>query len=188
MTPALKEWGAAVHALLAGRQSVLLRKGGIHEKRFALGAPRFLLFPTYAHTHPESTRPEFADLLAAGAADATPESVTIRAAAEVVAAVPVERPEAIAELERFHLWTTDSVRRNRLDFRPRHQLTALVVHVTPLVEPVTLPRTTDYAGCVSWLELDLPLPPAAPVPDALHEVADRVRAAVGPAQPTRSST
>ncbi|MBP2995662.1 DUF1802 family protein, partial [Mycobacterium tuberculosis] len=27
MTPALKEWSAAVHALLDGRQTVLLRKG-----------------------------------------------------------------------------------------------------------------------------------------------------------------
>ncbi len=33
MTPALKEWSAAVHALLDGRQTVLLRKGGIGEKR-----------------------------------------------------------------------------------------------------------------------------------------------------------
>ncbi|WP_234717903.1 DUF1802 family protein, partial [Mycobacterium tuberculosis] len=34
VTPALKEWSAAVHALLDGRQTVLLRKGGIGEKRF----------------------------------------------------------------------------------------------------------------------------------------------------------
>lgn len=33
MTVALKERGAAVHALLDGRQTVLLRKGGIGEKR-----------------------------------------------------------------------------------------------------------------------------------------------------------
>ena len=32
---ALKEWGAVVHALLDGRQRVLLRKGGIGEKRSA---------------------------------------------------------------------------------------------------------------------------------------------------------
>ena len=36
MTTALKEWSAVVHALLDGRQTVLLRKGGIHEKRFAV--------------------------------------------------------------------------------------------------------------------------------------------------------
>lgn len=168
-----------MHALLAGRQTVLLRKGGIHEKRFTVGAPRFLLFPTYAHTHAASTRPAFHDLLAAGDADATPDTVTIRAAAEVVAAVPVARPDEIAALEPFHLWTTESVRRQRLDFRPRHQLTALVVSVVPLPAPLTIPRLPAYGGCVSWLELDLPLPAPVPVPARLHEVADRVRAAVG---------
>ncbi len=49
MTPALKEWSAAVHALLDGRQTVLLRKGGIGEKRFEVAAHEFLLFPTVAH-------------------------------------------------------------------------------------------------------------------------------------------
>lgn len=179
MTPALKEWGAAIHALLAGRQSVLLRKGGIHEKRFTVGAGRFLLFPTYAHTHAASTRPEFHDLLAAGNRDAAPEELTIRAAAEVVAAIPVARPENVAALAGFHLWTTESVQRNRIDFRPRHQLTALVVNAVPLPEPLVIPRLADYAGCVSWIDLDIPLPEPTPVPAALHAVADEVRAAVG---------
>ncbi len=54
--PALKEWSAAVHALLDGRQRVLLRKGGIGEKRFELAAREFLLFPTVAHSHAERVR------------------------------------------------------------------------------------------------------------------------------------
>ncbi|WP_152318613.1 DUF1802 family protein, partial [Mycobacterium tuberculosis] len=53
MTPALKEWSAAVHALLDGRQTVLLRKDGIGEKRFEVAAHEFLLFPTVAHSHAE---------------------------------------------------------------------------------------------------------------------------------------
>ena len=53
---ALKEWAAVVHALLDGRQTVLLRKGGIHEKRFSLRGSRFVVFPTVAHSHLESTR------------------------------------------------------------------------------------------------------------------------------------
>ncbi len=40
VTPALKEWSAAVHALLDGRQTVLLRKGGIGEKRPVPGRGR----------------------------------------------------------------------------------------------------------------------------------------------------
>lgn len=179
MTPALKEWGAAIHALLAGRQTVLLRKGGIHEKRFAVGASRFLLFPTFAHTHPGSTRPEHRDLLAAGAADAGRDEITVRAGAQIVAAVPVEHPESVALLERFHIWTTDSVQRNRIDFRPRHQLTVLVVQVVPLPEPVVLARLADYAGCLSWVDLDVSLPEPAPVSEELDAVADQVRAIVG---------
>ena len=42
---------------------MLLRKGGIHEKRFTLEDSRFLLYPTVAHSHAASTRPEHADLL-----------------------------------------------------------------------------------------------------------------------------
>ncbi len=63
VTPALKEWSAAVHALLDGRQTVLLRKGGIGEKRFEVAAHEFLLFPTVAHSHAERVRPEHRDLL-----------------------------------------------------------------------------------------------------------------------------
>ena len=51
MTAALKEWAAVVHALLDGRQTVLLRKGRIGEKRFAVESGEFLLFPTVAHSH-----------------------------------------------------------------------------------------------------------------------------------------
>ena len=67
MTAGLKEWAAAVHALLDGRQTVLLRKGGIGEKRFAVESGEFLLFPTVAHSHAERVRPEHRDLLDAAA-------------------------------------------------------------------------------------------------------------------------
>ena len=69
--PALKEWSAAVHALLDGRQLVLLRKGGIGEKRFEVAAAEFVLFPTVAHSHVERVRPEHRDLLPRAAADST---------------------------------------------------------------------------------------------------------------------
>lgn len=182
MTPALKEWSAAVHALLAGRQSILLRKGGIHEKRFSLAAEEFLLFPTVAHSHTERVRPEHHGLLVAAAADCTDDAVRLRAAAKVIAAVPVERPGGLGEIADLHIWTTESVRADRLDFRPKHRLAVLVVQVMPLVEPVWLTRVPDYAGCLSWLRVPVRAQTAAPVRDdvTLGEIADRVRAAVGP--------
>ena len=148
MSAALKEWAAAVHALLDGRQTVLLRKGGIREKRFAVDAGEFLLFPTVAHSHAERVRPEHRDLLDAAAPDSTEGRVVIRAAATVVAVVAVDRDEGLAEIEDLHIWTAESVRTDRLDFRPRHRLTALVVQAVPLVEPVRLPREPQYAGCI----------------------------------------
>lgn len=179
---ALKEWSSVVAALLAGRQRILLRKGGIHEKRFALTADEFLLFPTAVHSHAERVRPEHRDLLAAAAADSTAERVMLRAVAKVVAALPVGRPDALEAIADLHIWTAESVRADRLDFRPRHRLTALVVQVHPLAVPVQLPRCPDYAGCSSWVQLPLQAPElGAPVYTAeqLAAVAARVRETVG---------
>ncbi|CKW23542.1 Domain of uncharacterised function (DUF1802) [Mycobacterium tuberculosis] len=111
MTPALKEWSAAVHALLDGRQTVLLRKGGIGEKRFEVAAHEFLLFPTVAHSHAERVRPEHRDLLGPAAADSTDECVLLRAAAKVVAALPVNRPEGLDAIEDLHIWSRVGARR-----------------------------------------------------------------------------
>lgn len=179
--PALKEWGAVVHALLDGRQWVLLRKGGIGEKRFEVAAREFVLFPTVAHSHAERVRPEFQHLLTAAASDSADERVVVRAAAKVVAALPVNRPDNIEAIEDLHIWTARSVREDRLDFRPRHRLAVLVVQAIPLVEPVQLPRTPDYAGCTSWVQLPIAPSLGTPVHDeaSLRHVADRVRAAVG---------
>ncbi|OBI99360.1 DUF1802 family protein [Mycobacterium sp. 1465703.0] len=179
--PALKEWSAAVRALLDGRQRVLLRKGGIGEKRFELAASEFLLFPTVAHSHAQRVRPEHQDLLTPAAADSTEAELVIRAAAKVVAAVEVERPDGLPAIEDLHIWTAESVRADRLDFRPKHKLAVLVVSVIPLAEPVRLIRTAEYGGCKSWVELPVHAPLAAPVHDdsALAAVAARVRDAVG---------
>jgi len=179
--PALKEWSAAVHALLDGRQSILLRKGGINEKRFEVAAREFLLFPTVAHSHAQRVRPEHRDLLAAAAADSTDEHLTLRAAAKVVAALAVNRPDGLREIEDLHIWTAESVRADRLDFRPKHKLAVLVVQAIPLTRPIRIIRTAEYAGCTSWVQLPVEPTLAAPVQGAaaLAQVAARVRDAVG---------
>jgi hypothetical protein len=179
--PALKEWSAVVHALLNGRQRVLLRKGGINEKRFEVAAQEFLLFPTVAHSHVQRVRPEHRDLLQPAAADSTDEHLLVRAAAKVIAAQEVNRPDGLAAIEDLHIWTAESVRADRLDFRPKHKLAVLVVSVIPLAEPVQITRTAEHAGCRSWVQLPVLPNLAAPVFDdtALAEVAVRVRDAVG---------
>jgi hypothetical protein len=188
MTPALKEWSAAVHALLDGRQTVLLRKGGIGEKRFALEpdvAPdgagvRFLLFPTVAHSHAERVRPEHRELLEPAAADSTEDEIVVRAGARVIEAIQVQRPDGLEGIAAQHIWTADSVREDRLDFRPRHRLTVLVVAAVALREPVRLPRTPDYRGCTSWVTLPVAPQWGDPVHDEDHlrDIAAQVRRSV----------
>lgn len=179
-TPGLKEWGAAIHGLLDGRQTVLLRKGGIHEKRFAVDAEQFVLFPTVVHSHAERVRPEHRDLLDAAAGDSTEDRVILRAGAKVVAAVEVSCPERLTEIEHRHIWTAASVQADRLDFRPRHRLTVLVVQAFPLDRPVPLQRRPDYVGCTSWV--DLPVRPqwGEPVHDHAHlvDIAEQIHRSV----------
>jgi hypothetical protein len=179
--PALKEWSAAVHAMLDGRQTVLLRKGGIHEKRFTLDASHFLFFPTVAHSHAQRVRPEHRDLLVPAATDSTTEQIVVRAGAKVVAAVEVKRPDGLEAIAPLHIWTAESVRADRLDFRPKHRLTVLVVQVSPLAEPERLPRLPEYAGCTSWVPLPVNAMWATPVHDdaTLRDIAVLVRDSVG---------
>ncbi|MHA7663573.1 DUF1802 family protein [Mycolicibacterium sp. HS_4_1] len=179
--PALKEWGAAVHALLDGRQTVLLRKGGIGEKRFAISAPEFVFFPTVEHSHAERVRPEFTDLLERAAGDSTETEVVLRGGAKIAAAVAVEHPDQLEAIADLHIWTAESVQNDRLDFRPRHRLTVLVVQAKPLAASVRLPRTPDYAGCRSWVNLPVTPEWGPPVYDdaSLAAIAQRVRDSVG---------
>jgi hypothetical protein len=164
-----------------GRQTVLLRKGGIHEKRFAVTASRFLLFPTVAHSHAGRVRVEHRQLLGAAAADSTEEAVVLRAGAKVVAAVEVNQSDRLEEIAALHIWTDESIHADRLDFRPRHRLTVLVVQASPLVAPIRLARAPEYAGCKSWVPLPVDPVWADPVHDdaALQEIAERVRQSVG---------
>lgn len=179
---ALKEWGAVVHALLDGRQSVLLRKGGIREKRFDVASDRFVLFPTVAHAHAERVRPGHDDLLASGAADIDDDGGTfmVRAGVELVDVVPTDDADALAALTDLHIWRPEHIE-ERLAFRPKHPLQVLVVKTIALPEPVTVTRTPAYGGCSSWV--DLPVgwdgegTPARTDPE-LAEVTRRVRTAL----------
>mgnify|MGYP003343766761 CR=1 FL=1 len=56
---AFKEWAVICAELAAGRQSVILRKGGISEGAggFRVEHPAFLLFPTLYHQQREKVLP-----------------------------------------------------------------------------------------------------------------------------------
>ena len=74
-TVAFKEWAVICRALAAGRQAVILRKGGISESggEFRPEHERFLLLPTHFHEqHRTGIKPELMSDLDAAEADLAP--------------------------------------------------------------------------------------------------------------------
>lgn len=150
---ALKEWAVTIAALAAGDQVLIVRKGGIGEKRFELPHPRFYLFPTYAHQRPELVKPEwrerFGDPLARRD---EPDRLPLPAYAELHSAHPVADPEALAAIDGLHI-LAPSYAEERLRWRRKHPLWAAVLRVWTLAEPPVLEDAVEHGGCVSWVEL-----------------------------------
>jgi len=153
-TTAFKEWAAICRALAQGRQSVILRKGGIIEPggAFRLECREFLLLPTFLHQSPESLIPEARDLLVDIDADRPPAgTVVFRHWAQVTDAFQIR---SLAELVRFrnrHVWA-DAVVEERFH-RWRDELHVLEVDVHALPEPLTMAWHDSYSGCKSWVAL-----------------------------------
>ena len=163
---ALKEWGAVELALAEGRTTLLVRKGGIHERRrdFEVEHREFWLFPTLYHQNAHELRPEFRPVLEA--AEAQPHDVNqVRIAhyAVVEDALRVESLDALHRLEGLHALTRETVE-SRFAYRGRPYLHVLVLRAYRLPEPHVIPNTLDYEGCVSWVELDDALPTAGAQP------------------------
>src|ERR1700742_3352539 len=83
MEVALKEWATVCQALGAGRQIILLRKGGIFESAggFEIERRQFLLFPTYLHQNPAMLKDESMRWFEHRSAE--PEQVKIELAGEI---------------------------------------------------------------------------------------------------------
>lgn len=181
-TLALKEWGAVVHALLDGRQTVLLRKGGIRERRFDVSRDRFVLFPTVAHAHADRVRAGHEDVLAAGATDVDEDRSTfvVRAGVDLVDVIATNDADGLSKLTDLHIWEHEHIA-ERLAFRPKHPLQVLVVRAFALPEPVTMDRVPEYGGCSSWVDLPVAWQGGGRAThDVAHlrDVADRVRGAL----------
>ncbi len=177
---ALKEWGGVERALAEGRTSVLVRKGGIHERRsgFEVEHREFWLFPTLYHQNVHELRPEYRNLLeAAEAVHPGMDHVRIEHYAVIEEALRVESLEALHRLEGLHPLTRETVE-SRFRYRNRPYLHVLLPRVYRLPEPYLIPNTLDYEGCVSWVELDDALSTAGARPVLLDAEFDALRAEV----------
>jgi hypothetical protein len=149
----LKEWAVAVRALERGDTALVVRKGGIREKAFAIKDSRFLLLPGYEHQRPELLKPEYRELLRE-IPDLTDDGpLRFTSLAEVRGAYEISEPESLAAIDSYHIWTPQYAE-SRFRWRPKKPLTVLVLRTYLLPEPVELPHSEAYAGCKSWIELE----------------------------------
>ncbi len=154
---ALKEWAVAVKALERGETALVVRKGGIREKAFAVPKTRFLLLPGYEHQRPELLKSEHRHLMD-GIPDLTDDGpLRFSSFAEVSGAYEISEPEELAALDQHHMWTSEYAE-SRFKWRPKKPLTILVLRTYLLPEAVELPYMDEYGGCKSWIELQQTIP------------------------------
>ncbi|MEJ7843685.1 MAG: DUF1802 family protein [Rubrobacter sp.] len=153
---ALKEWAVTVEALGRGATALVVRKGGIREKAFAVPKTRFLLLPGYEHQRPELIKPEFRKIM-----DEIPDltddgPLRFSSFAEVEEAYEISEADELAALNGHHMWTHEYAE-SRFKWRPKKPLTVLVLRTYVLPETVELPNREGYGGCKSWIELEEPV-------------------------------
>ena len=156
MDVALKEWDVQCQALELGRTALLLRKGGISEQRFGLEPEKFWLYPTFLHQNTAELRQDFHDLLRQN-----PEvgSVVLSSFAVVEKIWKLEDLVLIEKLEPKNALTADALRR-KFKYRNQPFVHALLLRVYTC-QPIRLLETPAYAGCVSWVNLEVSLEPTA---------------------------
>ncbi len=150
MSTAFKEWALVCEALGNGRQSILIRKGGIAEGRegFAFQHAEFFLFPTWFHEQlertilpPDTRLPPEPD-----------DEFEVRYAATVESTRLVTQRELLARLRELHV-LRDDVIEERFCYDGREGVHVAFVRIFRLDPPCRVKNEKKYGGCRSWVEL-----------------------------------
>ncbi len=144
-----KEWALVCEALGSGRQSVIIRKGGIAEGRdgFTFQHREFFLFPTFFHEQLARVR-----LTNATLPEARPGEIEIRYFARVSEVRVMTDWEEVRALEPFHI-LQESVVRERFDYAEEPGVHVAFVQVSRLEPAWRFPDAKAYGGCRSWVTL-----------------------------------
>ena len=150
MSIAFKDWAIICDTLGSGGQSIILRKGGIHEGRdgFAFKHTAFFLFPTLFHEQIARTSlPASTPIPAAPAGE-----IGIGQFARLEWTATITSLETALSLKPFHVWNEEVVReRFHYDEAPGLHLAFLrVFRCEPRWAFADEPK---YGGCRSWVTI-----------------------------------
>jgi len=158
MATAFKEWHVICDALGEGRQSILLRKGGIHEGRegFSFAHESFYLFPTNFHAQLDHVREgEFTPVREWQVGDA----LSVSHHAEALFAVTLTDWDQVEALFPYHVYTEQTLK-ERFDWEGKGMASGSIhlafVKVSKLETPIELIYEKAFGGCRSWLDIPVP--------------------------------
>jgi len=158
---ALKEWAIICRALEEGKQSILLRKGGVleYKKGFEISQKIFLLYPTFEHQSKEYLQPNYLEnfeLLVEGKDSITNNDKlnTIRIVASIEEIHEFCDETTLSKLEKYHIWNERYVQ-SRMNYNPKKPMNALFLRVYKLPKPISIDVKPEWAGCKSWIEIEL---------------------------------
>ena len=144
-----KEWALVCEALGRGRQSIIVRKGGIAEGRagFSFQHREFFLFPTWFHEQPAKVRTTDIE---------TPEEcageIEIRNFAKLEMACVVTSWPVAEALAPLHILQPDVVR-ERFEYENAPGVHVAFVRVFRVLPAWRLVNEKRFGGCRSWVDL-----------------------------------
>ena len=155
---AFKEWAVVCAALASGRQTLILRKGGIHEGRegFRVEHREFWLFPTGFHQQRDDVIPDAWPLLEDVQSRGQPPQIELSMYAVVEEVQHITDRAVLSRLNGQHVWSASTVEQ-RFDYR-NPGLFVLVVRVFRRPTPFQIADSPHFAGCKSWVDLPAALP------------------------------
>jgi hypothetical protein len=151
---AFKEWSYIVTALGKGKQSIILRKGGISEENgdFELKGKDFILFPTLFHQAEQMLKPTWIPFLKNNNYHERQEYVRIKYYAKVVDTKVLTDWDQVKKLEQYHAWQEQVIKERFTRWENKIQM--LVVQVFELGAAQDILLKPTYDGCKSWIEIE----------------------------------
>jgi hypothetical protein len=153
---ALKEWAVVCKGLEEGRQTILLRKGGIMERKhgFELKHNDFFIFPTYEHQSKEFLQQDYVNKLDP-VLDRNPSkrlNNIISLYAKVIVVKETFDSDLVHKLRDFHIWNERYIN-TRMDYNPGKPISIILLRIHKLCKDIQVNLSPEQAGCRSWIDI-----------------------------------
>ena len=157
---AFKEWAVICDTLGNGKQSLILRKGGIHEgkKGFQFEHEKFALFPTRFHEQGQSVRIDAKESVIPKTESEIGETVPIQYWAKIDSIWNLSQWESVAALNEFHIWTEQIIlERYHWDKEKNEEpaISVALVRAYRFEAKLNITYEKKYGGCRSWVKVPL---------------------------------